>query len=240
MRDAIAEVDAIVSDACAADSGASSVRGGKGCIDLDAMDAEQENEFDLLEKLWAKILFFFHFHLADERVWSNSSAFKRAYSAFKGLFAEYNMIAGRINGQLGERRSPQRLQLLVVPELSALEVIGLRLYTGPMFNRYNNGVCRQRKHGVYATTIWVINSGLVKLARVTKATTVWRGVKGKLPDQFFTKNAFNVSGGIELAFMSTTTDQRVASGYMRGQTGVLFEIEMGMIDKGADVSILSQ
>jgi hypothetical protein len=58
--------------------------------------------------------------------------------------------------------------------------------------------------------------------------------------QFYRKNAFNVSGGIELAFMSTTTDREVATGYLRGQTGVVFEIEMGMIDKGADVSILSQ
>jgi hypothetical protein len=55
------------------------------------------------------------------------------------------------------------------------------MLAGPMFGRYNNGVCRQRKHGVYSTTIWVMNSGLLKLARVTRAATVWRGVAGRLP-----------------------------------------------------------
>jgi hypothetical protein len=61
-----------------------------------------------------------------------------------------------------------------------------------------------------------------------------------LSDQFFDKNIFNVAGGIELAFMSTTTDKNVAMKYMGGKTGAIFEIQMGMIDKGADLSQLSQ
>jgi hypothetical protein len=62
----------------------------------------------------------------------------------------------------------------------------------------------------------------------------------RLSDQFFDKNIFNVAGGIELAFMSTTTDKDVAMSYMRGKTGAIFEIQMGTIDKGADLSQLSQ
>ena len=42
-------------------------------------------------------------------------------------------------------------------------------------------------------------------------------------------------GGVELGFMSTTTEREVALGYMQ-QTGkaakMLFEVRMGMIDRG--------
>ena len=43
--------------------------------------------------------------------------------------------------------------------------------------------------------------------------------------------------------MSTTTDREVALGYMRQtakEAKMVFEIRMGMIDRGADVSLLSQ
>ena len=40
--------------------------------------------------------------------------------------------------------------------------------------------------------------------------------------------------------MSTSTDKNVALEYTRGRTGVVFEIDMGMIDKGADLSTISQ
>jgi hypothetical protein len=83
------------------------------------------------------------------------------------------------------------------------------------------------------------------LANVLKEHTTPRSLCGnsahaRLSDQFFDKNIFNVAGGIELAFMSTTTDKNVAMSYMRGKTGTIFEIQMGMIDKGADLSQLSQ
>jgi hypothetical protein len=65
-------------------------------------------------------------------------------------------------------------------------------------------------------------------------------VGGKLPDVFFEKDVFNCAGGVEMAFMSTTTNREVATGYMRGKAGVVFEIDMGMIDKGASLEMLSQ
>ena len=45
--------------------------------------------------------------------------------------------------------------------------------------------------------------------------------------------------GVELAFMSTTTDREVAKTYARGSGGraaTIFEIKMGMVDRGADIS----
>ena len=59
---------------------------------------------------------------------------------------------------------------------------------------------------------------------------------GVLPEQFWTPNNYGVMGGIELGFMSTTTDRDVALMYMK-QSGkaakMIFEIRMGMIDRGA-------
>ena len=123
------------------------------------------------------------------------------------------------------------------------EVAGIRAYTGPMYALYN-GTLRARAKGAYVTTLHAINSGIIKLSKQTPASTVFRGVAGGvLPKQFWAQNEYGVMGGIELGFMSTTTDRDVALGYMR-QSGkeakMLFEIRMGMIDRGADVSLLSQ
>ena len=57
-----------------------------------------------------------------------------------------------------------------------------------------------------------------------------------------------MKGGIEGGFMSTTTDKKTALFYAKGGAdkskrdgpSILFEAQMGMIDRGADVSWLSQ
>ena len=112
-----------------------------------------------------------------------------------------------------------------------------------MYVQYN-GTLRACAKGVFVTTLHAINSGIIKLSKQTPATTVYRGVAGGvLPDQFWTANEHGVMGGIELALMSTTTDRNVAVGYMQQtdkEAKMLFEIRMGMIDRGADVSLLSQ
>ena len=52
-------------------------------------------------------------------------------------------------------------------------------------------------------------------------------------------------GGIERAFMSTTSDRNVAMEYAAGHNArpkcsMLFQIRMGMIDRGADIAWASQ
>ena len=65
-----------------------------------------------------------------------------------------------------------------------------------------------------------------------------------LPEHFLTPNRFGVKGGIESAFMSTTLDERVAKAYAAGdgsgKAGFVFVIQMGMVDRGADLSWASQ
>ena len=93
----------------------------------------------------------------------------------------------------------------------------------------------------YVTTIHAINSCVIKLSKLTQAVKVWRGFKGAtLPKQFFEPNDAGVRGGIEYGFSSTTTDRDQAVSYASGNQSTIFEMQMGMVDRGADLSWLSQ
>ena len=53
----------------------------------------------------------------------------------------------------------------------------------------------------------------------------------------------DVRGGVEFSFMSTTLDREVALAYARRKSSgaqLVFEVQMGMIDRGADLTWLSQ
>jgi hypothetical protein len=55
------------------------------------------------------------------------------------------------------------------------------------------------KGNLYVTTNHVINSAIVKASKLTRATTVFRGIAGGLlPESFRTPNEFGVKGGIEV------------------------------------------
>ena len=96
----------------------------------------------------------------------------------------------------------------------------------------------------YTTTLHAINSAIIKLGKLTKATKVYRGISGMaLPDEFWKPNEFDVRGGIESAFMSTTLQREVAMGYAAGdrsRMGIVLEVQQGMVNRGADISWLSQ
>ena len=96
----------------------------------------------------------------------------------------------------------------------------------------------------YTTTLHAINSAIIKLGKLTKANKVYRGISGMaLPDEFWKPNEFDVRGGIESAFMSTTLEREVAMGYAAGdgsQMGIVLEMQQGMVNRGADISWLSQ
>jgi hypothetical protein len=120
-----------------------------------------------------------------------------------------------------------------------------------------NGVLRGAyTRNLYTTTIHLIASGLLKLrnitalpARVDGESVVYRGMgEMALPPDFFAKDSQGFAGGVEAAFMSTTTSKGVALHYSK--TGdkplseqhlrVLFVFPVGERSLGADVSWLSQ
>ena len=93
------------------------------------------------------------------------------------------------------------------------------------------------------TTMHAINSCIVKSSKLTVVATVYRGVVGGvLPESFWQPNEHGVKGGIEPAFLSTTYDRQVAMSYASapGKAGLVFEMKMGMVDRGAELSWLSQ
>ena len=76
-----------------------------------------------------------------------------------------------------------------------------------MLKKHYLKLCQRNK---YTTTLHVINSAIVKLGKLTQATTVYRGLGGGvLPDEFWEANDYGVCGGIEYAFMSTTLNRQV-------------------------------
>mmetsp|Transcript_24188 Transcript_24188/g.70892 ORF Transcript_24188/g.70892 Transcript_24188/m.70892 type:complete len:652 (-) Transcript_24188:3-1958(-) len=153
-----------------------------------------------------------------------------------------------------------QLRKQAMPAMIKEELIGARLYTGPMFQKYNcvmRGVGDGRpdwaqqlfqelcQGNTYTTTIWVINSVIVKLGKLTVPEKVYRGVSGRgLPKSMQEKGSGSGVGGVDVAFLSTTVDREVAFCYAKGGSGtgfgLVFEIKQGIVDCGANLSWLSQ
>lgn len=95
----------------------------------------------------------------------------------------------------------------------------------------------------YVTTLHAINSALLKLSVLTQKTKLYRGLKNvTLPEEFYEQSELGNLGGVDHAFMSASTQEEVARGYAGGGsvTGIVLEIHQGMVDRGADLSWLSQ
>ena len=155
-----------------------------------------------------------------------------------------------------------RLREQSFESLTMDEFYGGRLYTGPLYVKYNAvlraltkvpflvGKCQKLTQGnLYTTTIHVINSCILKLGRLMHPARVYRGMAGgMLPPEFFSTRgeSGDVSGRkflgvVEFGFMSTTVDKSVALDYASsGEASAIFEMQLGMIDRGADISWLSQ
>ena len=146
--------------------------------------------------------------------------------------------------------------------MTLIELIALRLYTGPMFCLYN-GVLRSMSSGGivlfgfdqhligasvvgrFTTTLHAINSGVIKIARLQPKCDVYRGMNGmKLPKAFVQEDIFGVRCGVEVGFMSTTRDRSVAERYSKGmdadKPSLILEMKMGMVSRGAFLGWLSQ
>ena len=156
----------------------------------------------------------------------------------------------------------EQLEEKEIGKLSMQEFQAARLYTGPMYMKYNavlrglgeKGLPKIKKKVLfeemkklcgdsrYVTTLHCISSAIVKLSRLAKPQTVYRGLAGRvLPSEFWLGQGH---GGVEFAFMSTTADREVAMEYAKATekeaASCVMEVKMGMIDRGADLSWLSQ
>ena len=130
-------------------------------------------------------------------------------------------------GMMVEGRNAEKLAaLLRSPEVerskvTVAEVVALRLYTGPMYVKYNavlRGMAVATAGGtIYSSTVHLICSGLHKLSRVSelpKEMKLYRGNGGMaLPSSFLEPDASGCAGGTEPAIISATPDRSVALGY---------------------------
>ena len=177
----------------------------------------------------------------------------------------------------------ERLEKLE-PRLTIVEAFGARLYTGPLFVKYNavlrgldsdvdflrndmmpNAARNMLRGGTWEAPQWarrptascrtckrstrptrtrrrfMQSTAPSSGSAMTVAGKVYRGVSGRAAGQVLEGNDFGVRGGIEGGFMSTTEDRQVAMSYAAsGAASFVFEIQQGMIDRGADIGWLSQ
>jgi hypothetical protein len=165
----------------------------------------------------------------------------------------------QVNGHVTAKSETMRLD--VAPLLIWAEVVAIRLYTGPAYVPLNNFLREVSKVGPdwrkklsrmhqlsYSSTVGHLINGLRKLVRVNDEpnTTVYRGIRGELPEAFWLKDAFGMVTATDFAFMSTSVDDGVCVDYMSTQDkNVLWEIRCSEETSqgfhcGADVSLLSQ
>ena len=135
-------------------------------------------------------------------------------------------------------------------ELTQAEVAALRMYTGPFYIPWNTALRTYDKdpnllHS-WQTCITVLYSAVLKLSHESSKSIVYRGVnesKLKIHENFYNSQGDKFAGGTELAFMSTTTDEKVALEYAsRGSLTdcTIFKIPFDMASRGASVNLISQ
>ena len=154
-----------------------------------------------------------------------------------------------------------KLKAIGVSELSKVELIGLRLFTGTMGKEKYNPAIRfkasptgaihsdwarklaaDRRGNDYRTTIHTINGGIVRLSKIARAVPLWRGTTGALPpDSFHCAGEMSrLAGGTSYSFAPFSTDKKTAITYANANgMGVVLAAQPGVMC-GAELGWLSQ
>jgi hypothetical protein len=148
----------------------------------------------------------------------------------------------RINGRdyEGQRllcEDFEKHELVLKAGMKKAECVAVRLYTGPMFRKYNDwlrkftnkldarlkagekelesaiqGVLDEMEAG-YPNTLHALNSALVKISAITPlppGSVAFRGQAGlDIPPCFLNPDEYGCRAGVEGGFMSTSTDKKV-------------------------------
>jgi hypothetical protein len=133
-------------------------------------------------------------------------------------------------------------------KLTEPQLAVLRLYTGRLYTPWNTALRFGTDIDKWATCCAVLYQATLQMSLSpmnTNPAKLFRGVdetKIALPDSFLrgTSNA-GFAGGVEPAFMSTTSDLQVAYDYSggRGKPGTIFELEPSMTSRGANLAEIS-
>jgi hypothetical protein len=141
--------------------------------------------------------------------------------------------------------------------LQVAHVAVIRMYTGPFYRPWNSALrsLADLEHNPqadsqileWATCISVLYDAILRLSATTKKQTVLRGVNEssmELPPEFLDvqANSDGFAGGVEMAFMSTTTERATAYEFSGGHdtAGTIFEMTFTAASRGASVQPFSQ
>ena len=134
--------------------------------------------------------------------------------------------------------------------LTPAEVAVCRLYTGPLYKPWNYALRFYDEYPhlfeSWQTCISVLYGAVLKLSYLSKKGTVYRGVnesKLKLHENFWKPCGDDFSGGVELAFMSTSTDENIAVEYAKNGSSsdcLVFVIKFDKASRAASLYWLSQ
>jgi len=123
--------------------------------------------------------------------------------------------------------------------LTEPELCSIRLYTTSTFPLYNRPLRNGIKPHPLAMTVYFLIHGIKKLRTVaaskpgfTDVTPLYRGMK----DATLDIAKFKDTGGAELAPMSTTPSQEVASSYCKSKKPLLFKYLASGVSKGVEIS----
>ena len=135
--------------------------------------------------------------------------------------------------------------------LTQAELVMLRSYTGPPFKPLVKWLrFGKPEDESWATSVAVLYSAVLKLSRLQRSATVYRGVREDsllLPESFLQPSDGSVAGGVEKAFSSTTKNRAIAQkfadkdGDPNGSgKGTIFELDFSMTSAGGSLLWLSQ
>ena len=145
----------------------------------------------------------------------------------------------------------EKHEMATAASLTQAEVAALRMYTGPFYSVWNS-VLRMYSTDTtllpkWRTCISILYNAIVKLSYNSQKASVYRGINEtnvSIPDAFFNAStAGGFAGGVELAFMSTSTDINVAVEYalnIKTKKATVFEIAFDGASRGAQVQWVSQ
>ena len=167
------------------------------------------------------------------------------------------------DGALAAVLHPHELELApAAATLSDTELVALRLYTGPLADKYQavlraapgratnaldelRRLCGPADGGPppYANTLHAINAGVLKLGRLSGAAPLYVAHMGMhLPPEWYEKDALSgTRGGVEFAFFAGSADKAAVLAHAtRHEETCVLEIQQGLVDRGAEIAWLSQ
>jgi hypothetical protein len=128
-----------------------------------------------------------------------------------------------------------QLRQIQAPEVVEEEVAAGCLYSGCMYSKYINVLqSREAVTNKFTTTIFLINSLILKLSKLSEYTKLYKCLSDPLPTRLFT--GLRGSGVVDRAFIQCTVDREAAlAAAQAAGAGTVLDIEQTFNNEAADI-----